>query len=326
MDTKKIILSLVGILLFGGLIGYAVIKNYNPRDDDDDALMPWDCGNGKKALVYKHPGRMFPVIIRDFSTSFKITTDIINSLLKDSTGSFAVGAETNNKMQRLRRELDQDNIFYENQLKAIFFEVNKRPCDDSLSKEYIAYIKEMSFKVIQMKQFVSDVSKPGVEMKDKNKVSKDPVIVIDTSKAEVKQLQSTENIKPSELVVLKEYGAIVEAVSSFNNQLHSHPAEYRVLLNADRYTGKSYLSRILADNGDTVLTVHVTDVNMDKHEGTMYLSRKDEKTLPFKIKESVPVVHYLDNDDYKATITVTRFGRRGTVRVAYYTISIEKRI
>ncbi|MEP7317544.1 MAG: hypothetical protein ABI921_02350 [Panacibacter sp.] len=105
-----------------------------------------------------------------------------------------------------------------------------------------------------------------------------------------------------------------------------HELRYAGLITDSRYTGNGYFSDIRNKDGQTVVTVHVTDVDRSMGEATMYISTGTEKTASFAIRANQPVVQYLNDGHYKVTVTVTSFSKPKFVRIANYIIQVDERV
>ncbi|MEO6135358.1 MAG: hypothetical protein ABIP35_09405 [Ginsengibacter sp.] len=156
--NKKYFFAFGGLVIVLILVYFIVRNNISPAQQDEQIAV--SCAN-KTVFRYKNPSTIFPVIIRDYSTNFSIATGVLGKLVSDSSGGNAVSTQVRNDAQKLRDDLDQDNIFFENTLKAYFLASNNDPCNDSLRYMYISYIKEMTEKVIALKQFVKQISSPA---------------------------------------------------------------------------------------------------------------------------------------------------------------------
>jgi hypothetical protein len=111
--------------------------------------------------------------------------------------------------------LNQDNISFQNMLKFYFLESNKDPCNDSLHYLYASYIKEMSDKELQLRQFVAQVtSQPennGAAGTQGGKV----LAVVDTAKGKVDTATTKAPqvaMQPNKLVVVNDYKRLNSAV------------------------------------------------------------------------------------------------------------------
>lgn len=176
--SKKSYFIIAAIIIVGALI-YLLNRQVIPPPQQDEQ-MAVQCGS-KTVFRYKYPSKIFPVI----TTNFNIVSGVLNHLASDSAGNSSVSLEAKNNARQLRDTLNQDNIFFENTLKAYFMASNNDPCNDSLRYMYTAYIKEMTEKVIQLKQFVSQVATPA-PTSSQGTVNPDSILaVVDTAKGKV---------------------------------------------------------------------------------------------------------------------------------------------
>lgn len=179
--NKKYIFAFAGLVIVLVLVFFITRNTISPPQEDEQIAV--SCAN-KTVFRYKNPSTIFPVIIRDYSTNFRIATAVLGKVVSDSSGGNAVSTATRNEAQSLRESMDQDNIFFENTLKAYFLASNNDPCNDSLRYMYISYIKEMTEKVIGLKQFVKQISSPAPQSASATVTPGPNVIVaaIDTTK------------------------------------------------------------------------------------------------------------------------------------------------
>lgn len=206
---KKYYFYIVVLVIIALLIYFVTRNTIQPHSDDEQTAV--NCGN-KTVFRYKYPSKIFPVIINDYTSSFSIVSTLLNKIAADTSGSSGVSSQASNTAKQLRDTLNQDNIFFENNLKAYFLASNDDPCNDSLRYMYAAYIKDMTEKVIEMKQLIAQVSTPQVNTS--KPVNHDSVIaVIDTGKATPGQ-----NTTPGEnpkLVIKKDYTKINSVLDNF---------------------------------------------------------------------------------------------------------------
>lgn len=184
-------------------------QTFSPPIEDERTAV--QCGN-KTVFSYKYPSKIFPTIINDYTSSFNIVSGLLNKLAADSSGKSAVSSEATNTARQLRDTLNQDNIFFENNLKAYFLASNDDPCNDSLRYLYTAYIKDMTEKVIEMKQLIAQVSSHQVS----NPGSSDHdslIAVIDTGKGKI--VTGSVRANPGQLVIKKDYKNLNSALNNF---------------------------------------------------------------------------------------------------------------
>lgn len=180
--AKKYYFIIGAIIIVGMLIYFVSRQVVSPLQQDEQ--MAVECGS-KTVFRYKYPSKIFPVIISDYSTNFNIVSEVLSHLASDSAGNNSVSMEAKNNARQLRDTLNQDNIFFENTLKAYFMASNNDPCNDSLRYMYTAYIKEMTEKVIQLKQFVAQIATPPSNSATGGTGHDSVLAVVDTAKGKV---------------------------------------------------------------------------------------------------------------------------------------------
>ena len=211
--ARKYYFIVAAIITVAGLIYFLSRQTISPPAEDEQ--MAVTCAN-KTVFRYKYPSKIFPVLISDYSTNFRIVSAVLNSLAADSSGGSSVSAEAKNSARQLRDTLNQDNIFFENTLKAYFLASNNDPCNDSLRYMYTAYIREMTEKVIQLKQFVAQVATPPASNNTVGNVTVDSVLaVVDTAKGEVKN--NTKSVDFDQLIIKKDYRKINSAIDDLQS-------------------------------------------------------------------------------------------------------------
>ncbi|MEO6845506.1 MAG: hypothetical protein ABI184_10045 [Ginsengibacter sp.] len=225
---KKYYFIIAAIVIVGALIYLLNSQVISPPQQDEQ--MAVKCGN-KTVFRYKYPSKIFPVIINDYATNFNIVSGVLNRLASDSSGNSSVSTEAKNNARQLRDTLDQDNIFFENSLKAYFLASNDDPCNDSLRYMYTAYIKEMTEKVIQLKQFVAQVSTPAGNTSAAAPPEDSVLAVVDTAKGKIDTI--SKNIAENKIVIKKDYGKLSSAISQFQNnyntvELKKLPSTFKV--------------------------------------------------------------------------------------------------
>lgn len=226
---KKYYFIIAGIIIVGALIYFLNRQVISPPQQDEQ--MAVKCGN-KTVFRYKYPSKIFPVIINDYSSNLNIVSGLLNSIASDSSGSSSVSTEAKNSARQLRDTLNQDNIFFENTLKAYFLASNNDPCNDSLRYMYTAYIKEMTEKVIQMKQFLAQVTTPA-ENSSATPLPNDSVLaVVDTAKGKIDS--SSKTLSPNKLIVKKDYIKLNSAIDRFQDnykkvELKRAPSTFKMI-------------------------------------------------------------------------------------------------
>lgn len=209
---KKYYFIIAGIIVVGALIYLLNRQVISPPQQDEQ--MAVKCGN-KTVFRYKYPSKIFPVIINDYATNFNIVSGVLNKLASDSSGNSSVSTEAKNSARQLRDTLDQDNIFFENNLKAYFLASNDDPCNDSLRYMYAAYIKEMTDKVIQLKQFVAQISSSAGSTSTAAAPHDSVLAVVDTAKGKIDS--SSKNMAENKIVIKKDYQKLSTAIDQFQN-------------------------------------------------------------------------------------------------------------
>lgn len=216
---KKYYFIVAAVVIVGVVIYLLSRQTVSPPQEDEQT--PVKCA-GKTVFRYKYPSKIFPVLINDYSTSFKIVSGVLGSLISDSSGSGSVSSDVKNTARQLRDTLNQDNIFFENTLKAYFLASNNDPCNDSLRYMYMAYIKEMTEKVIQLKQFVAQVSSPSPGSTATANPPHDSVlVVVDTAKGNVNA--GTKNPGINELIIKKDASKLSSAIGNLKT-VYKSPA------------------------------------------------------------------------------------------------------
>lgn len=213
--NKKYIFAIGGLIIVATLVYFLTRNTISPPLEDEQVAV--SCAN-KTVFRYKNPSKIFPVIISDYSTNFSIASGVLNQLVSDSSGGNAISTQVRNDAQKLRDDLNQDNIFFENTLKAYFLASNNDPCNDSLRYMYIAYIKEMTEKVIELKQFVSQISIPAPppNMDTASLPPSEIVAVIDTAKNTVKPNTGAGSV--NKLIVVKNNAKLNTAIGALQKK------------------------------------------------------------------------------------------------------------
>ncbi len=181
-------------MLIAALLVYLTVLRIVPSQTPQDNMVAVACGN-RTVYRYKNAADMFPVITKDYTASFSLATGVLGKLAGDS-GNTKASAEVKNAAKSLIDTLNQDNIFFQNMLKAYFLESNNDPCNDSLRYQYTSFIQEMTNKQIQLKQFIAQVTAPqqnstlvaNHKAGDTAKV----IAVVDTAKGKVETASSTQ--------------------------------------------------------------------------------------------------------------------------------------
>lgn len=209
---KKYYFLIAALLIIGAII-YFIVRPAIPSQQDEQTAVK--CAN-KTVFRYKYPSKIFPVIINDYSANFKIASGVLNQLASDSSGGSSVSTDVKNSARQLRDTLNQDNIFFENNLKAYFLASNDDPCNDSLRYMYTAYIKEMTEKIIQLKQFIAQVSAPANSTTNKNIPRDSLLAVVDPARSNVDT--GTKNITPDKLIVKRDYTKLNVAIDKLQDK------------------------------------------------------------------------------------------------------------
>lgn len=207
MDKKQYLIIAV-VVIIGALVYLLARQTVSPPQEDEQTAVK--CAN-KTVFRYKYPSKIFPVLINDYSTNFKIVSGVLSSVVSDSSRGGSVSADVKNQAMQLRDTLNQDNIFFENNLKAYFLASNNDPCNDSLRYMYTAYITEMTEKVIQFKQFVAQVSSPASANPSTPNVHQDSLLaVVDTAAGKVDPTATKAGA--NQLVVKKDLKTLSSAI------------------------------------------------------------------------------------------------------------------
>lgn len=232
--TKKYYFIIGAIIIVGVLIYFVSRQVVSPSQQDEQ--MAVECGS-KTVFRYKYPSKIFPVIIGDYSTNFNIVSGVLNYLASDSKGNNSVSMEAKNNARQLRDTLNQDNIFFENTLKAYFMASNNDPCNDSLRYMYTAYIKEMTEKVIQLKQFVAQIATSPSNSATGGTGHDSVLAVVDTAKGKVEAggnvSGGSKDNHLNSIVVKKDYRKLSSAIDHLQKsyttlEIKKIPATLRV--------------------------------------------------------------------------------------------------
>ena len=218
--SKKYYFAIAAVVVVAVLVYFLTRTTIAPPQQDEQTAVK--CGN-KTVFRYKYPSKIFPVLINDYSTNVKLASGVLDKLIEDSGSESSVSVDVKNNAKQLRDTLNQDNIFFENNLKAYFLALNDDPCNDSLRYMYTAYITEMSNKVIQLRQFVAQISSPASSTTSSTSSPAPPnsagnasdsiLAVIDTSKKQVDT--GVNKINPNnnnQLIVVKDYNKLNRAI------------------------------------------------------------------------------------------------------------------
>jgi len=322
--TNKVLWSAGSLLLISGLVFGITRMNFKVPEDEADAVEEVNC-SGKPVFRYKHPSKMFPVITRDYSTNSKVTTDLLNTIISDSSANFSLDVEASNTAKRLREELNQDNIFYENQLKAIFFEVNRKPCDDSLSSLYTSYIRDLTMRTIQLKEFLASVTRPIADIEDPKDLDDSALVIIDTTKAEVKEAT---HFTSKDLVVMKREATISQALNGLNEKIAEQvsSARYSVVAEEKQYIAARESKTLLSKDKKEVLTVFVVRMNAMKEQAIIQLVSGTEKSDLLTVSPGKSATHFFRNSTFRVIITVSDFKTKANTVYGNFTVRAEKKL
>lgn len=83
---------LSGLVIISTVVIILVLKVFQTEPDETE---PFKCMNGKTVFRYKNPSKAFPIVTRDYSASFSVTTDVLKKLV-DSSGTMALSVEAKN--------------------------------------------------------------------------------------------------------------------------------------------------------------------------------------------------------------------------------------
>jgi len=225
---NKTVYWLAGVVVVAVLI-YLIVIRLIPSSTPQDSMVAVQC-TGKTVYRYKNPDDAFPVITKDYSTNLQIASGVLNKLVND-TGTSTVSLGVKNSAQTLIETLDQDNIFFQNTLKAYFLASNNDPCNDSLRYLYTAFIQDMTEKQIQLKQFISQITTAPARGAGMDTVAGKVLAVVDTSSGKVdttvKNKPAPPASQPDKMVVLDDKN-LKAAVSTLANR-YTTPAKYKRL-------------------------------------------------------------------------------------------------
>jgi hypothetical protein len=215
---------LLGIVVLAILI-YLIVIRIIPSPNAQDNMVAVQCGN-KTVYRYKNAEDMFPVITKDYATNFQIASGVLGKIAQDS-GNSSLSVGVKNTAQSLMETLNQDNIFFQNTLKAYFFASNNDPCNDSLRYQYTAFIKDMTDKEIQLKQFVSQIANQPSQAPVSDTAGSKVIAVIDTSKGKVDTSAGKMPAQQNSLVVTNNYRKLDSAIKILANK-YTVPSKLRV--------------------------------------------------------------------------------------------------
>jgi hypothetical protein len=216
MEKKHYFLIILTLIVCTTI--YLIVRMVIPQEKEGQEEVI--CGD-RKVYRYRDPERMFPVLTRDYSASFELTGSLLNSLSSDSSGTSGTSLDVRNSARELREKLDQDNIFFQNQMKAAFEQTNSDPCNDSLRIWYRQLITEMTERVIQLKQFVAEATaQAGTQPADSSATA--GTIVVDT--AARKTFETMEKLPEKQLVVVKDRQKLSGALKSLKRDFGSKSA------------------------------------------------------------------------------------------------------
>lgn len=208
----------LGGIVIVALLVYLIVIRVVPSSATQDDMVAVTC-TGKTVYRYKNPDNAFPVIIKDYTVSLQAASGVLNKLAEDTgTSSLSLGVKSN--AQALVQTLDQDNIFYQNTLKAYFIASNNDPCNDSLRYLYTSFIKDMTEKEIQLKQFISQVTTPPATQPAADDTGTKKVLaVVDTSKGKVDTTAAAKQApQPNKLIVLRNFQNLNKAVKTLSGR------------------------------------------------------------------------------------------------------------
>lgn len=223
---NKTVYWLAGVIIVAGLI-YLIVARLIPSSSPQDNMVAVQC-TGKTVYRYKNAEDIFPVITKDYSTNLQIASGVLNKLAND-TGTSTVSLDVKNSAQSLIETLNQDNIFFQNTLKAYFLASNNDPCNDSLRYLYTAFIQDMTEKEIQLKQFVAQITTKPVQTPGSDTVPGKVLAVVDTSSGKVdttvKNKPTMQPAAPEKMIVLDNKN-LKSAVSALANR-YTTPARLK---------------------------------------------------------------------------------------------------
>jgi len=216
MDNKKIY-WVAGIVLVVAILVYLIVTRIIPSSKVQDNMVAVTC-TGKTVYRYKNPDDAFPVITKDYSTTLQVASGVLNKIIND-TGSTSLSLGVKSNAQSLVQTLDQDNIFFQNTLKAYFIASNNDPCNDSLRYLYTAFIQDMTDKEIQLKQFISQITIQGTQAAPGDTGAKKVLAVVDTAKGKVDTTIAAKQAPPTDkLIVLRNFQTLNTAVNTLNSK------------------------------------------------------------------------------------------------------------
>jgi hypothetical protein len=236
---NKTIVWLAGIII-AALLVYLTVLRVVPSPTPQDDMVAVQC-SGKTVYRYKDAATIFPVIIQSYNTSFSAATGVLGKLAGDS-GNTSASADIRSAAQSLMDTLNQDNIFFQNMLKAYFLESNDDPCNDSLRYQYTAFIQQMTDKQIQLKQFIAEAtSQPANTGAGSGQPSK-VLAVVDTAKGKVEAATTTapttKQAQPNKLVVVNDYKKLNSAVAMLSKSYRVYTKPKKLMVNVSPANAK----------------------------------------------------------------------------------------
>lgn len=218
--SNKTIYWIAGIVVAVAALVYLIVIRVVPSSIVQDNMVEVKCSS-KTVYRYKNPDDAFPVITKDYATTLQVASGVLNKLAAD-TGTSSLSLGVKSSAQSLVETLDQDNIFFQNTLKAYFIASNNDPCNDSLRYMYTSFIKDMTEKQIQLKQFISQITTQPAQATPGDTGAKKVLAVVDTAKGNVDTTnaakQSVQNAPADKLVILRNYTKLNTAVSSLRGR------------------------------------------------------------------------------------------------------------
>lgn len=216
---NKTVYWLIGIAIVAVLV-YLIVIRIIPSTTTQDNMAEVKCSN-KTVYRYKNPDDAFPVITKDYATTLQVASGVLNKIATD-TGTSSLSLGVKSTAQSLVETLDQDNIFFQNTLKAYFIASNNDPCNDSLRYLYTSFIQDMTQKEIQLKQFISQITTQPAQAAPGDTAAKKILAVVDTTKGNVDTTtagkQAVQNAPADKLVIPRNYAKLNTAVTALRGR------------------------------------------------------------------------------------------------------------
>ncbi len=150
---RTLIIALAAIAV--AVVVYLIVSKVAAPDAPDEQEEV-SCSN-RTVFRYKYPSKAYPVFANDYNAEVKLTSDVL-SRIADSLGNLDLGVNVKNQVVELQEKLNQDNITFSTGLRNYFFSVNSDPCNDTLRMRYVAFVEEMSRRMVELRTVTAAVT------------------------------------------------------------------------------------------------------------------------------------------------------------------------